>query len=85
MQRFPELSTQRNRMRTICPELYRRQQIVRTRTVLTHQRPTATRIQGVADCDNLLQTISLPRASAIATMTETEIARLRTDIADRLD
>ena len=56
------------------PERDRRQQIVRTRTVLTDQRPTATGIQGIGDRDNWLPTISLQRASAIRTMTETEIA-----------
>jgi hypothetical protein len=79
MQRFPELSMQRNRLPTLCPELHRRQQIVRTRTVLTDQRPTATGIQIVRDRDNWLPTISLQRASAIATMTETEIAARATN------
>jgi hypothetical protein len=75
MQRFPELSMQRNSLPTFCPGLHRRQQIVRTRTVLTDQRPVATGIQIAQDRDNWRPTISLQRASAIATMTETEIRR----------
>ena len=74
MQRFPELSMQRNPLPTFCPELYRRQQIVRTRTALSDQRPAATGIQAVGNRGKWLPTISLPRASATATMTEREIA-----------
>ena len=79
MQRFPGLSMQRNPLPTFCPGLHRHQQIVRTRTVLTDQRPTATGIQNARDQDNWLLAISLPRASAIATMTETEIAARATN------
>jgi len=79
MQRFPELSMQRNPLRTFCPELYRRQQIVRTRTALSDQRPAATGIQIARDRDNWLPTMSLQRASAITTMTEPEIAAWATN------
>ena len=73
MQRFPELSMQQNRLPTFYPELHRRQQSVRTLTVLIDQRPAATGIQIARDRGNWLPTISLQQASAIATMTGTEI------------
>ena len=79
MQRFPELAMQRNLLRIICPELYRPQQIVRIRTVLADQRPTATGIQIVRDRGNWQPTINLQRARAIATMTGTKFAARATN------